>query len=72
MKIGTTDASRDLRKHCSFMQENYIILSQNVFNTLWPSDSIWQHRSGPTLTQVMICWLDSTKLLPDIMLTYDQ
>ena len=25
----------------------------NSLNSLWPSDGIWWHRSGPTLTQVM-------------------
>ena len=24
-------------------------------NSLWPSDAIWQHRSGSTLAQVMAC-----------------
>ena len=27
------------------------------FNSLWPSDAIWQHRSGSTLAQVMACCL---------------
>ena len=27
------------------------------FNPLWPSDSIWQHRFGSTLVQVMACCL---------------
>ena len=26
-------------------------------NSLWPSDAIWQHRYGSTLTQVMACCL---------------
>ena len=26
-------------------------------NTLWPSDTIWRHRSGSTLAQVMACCL---------------
>ena len=26
-------------------------------NSLWPSDIVWQHRSGSTLTQVMACCL---------------
>ena len=41
---------------------------QYVFKTLWPSDTIWRHRSGSTLAQVMAsskrpshylnqCWL---------------
>ena len=28
-----------------------------AFNSLWPSDIIWQHRSGSTLGQVMAWWL---------------
>ena len=27
------------------------------FNWLWPNDTIWQHRSGSTLAQVMACGL---------------
>ena len=27
------------------------------FNSLWPSDTIWQHKSGSTLAQVMACCL---------------
>ena len=25
----------------------------SIFNTLWPRDAIWRHRSGSTLAQVM-------------------
>ena len=28
-----------------------------LINSLWPSDAIWQHRSGSTLVQVMACCL---------------
>ena len=28
-----------------------------LFNSLWPNDSIWQHRSRSTLAQVMACCL---------------
>ena len=28
-----------------------------IINSLWPSDTIWQHRSGSTLAQVMACCL---------------
>ena len=28
-----------------------------VFNSLWPSDAIWWHRSGSALAQVMACCL---------------
>ena len=27
------------------------------FNSLWPDDAIWRHRSGSTLAQVMACCL---------------
>ena len=27
------------------------------FNSLWPSDAIWRHRTGSTLDQVMACCL---------------
>ena len=28
-----------------------------MFNSLWPSDAIWWHRSGSTMAQVMACCL---------------
>ena len=34
----------------------YIYLSI-LLNSLWPSDSIWRHKSGSTLAQVMACCL---------------
>ena len=36
-------------KHCRFFRF--------TLNSLWPSDAIWQHRSGSTLAQVMACCL---------------
>ena len=30
---------------------------QFYFNSLWPSDAIWQHRAGSTLAQVVVCCL---------------
>ena len=33
------------------------IALSKCFNSLWPSDAIWQHRSGSTLAQVMACFL---------------
>ena len=30
------------------------------FNSLWPSDAIWWHRTEPTLVQVMACCLTAT------------
>ena len=32
-------------------------LHLSCINSLWPSDAIWQQRSGSTLTQVMACCL---------------
>ena len=29
----------------------------HLFNTLWPTDIIWWHRSGPTFAQEMACCL---------------
>ena len=31
--------------------------SRNAFNSLWPSDAIWRHKSGSTLAQEMACCL---------------
>ena len=28
-----------------------------IIKSLWPSDAIWQHRSGSTLARVMVCCL---------------
>ena len=52
---------------CSWRQPFCWGLS-NVFNPLWPSDAIWWHRSGSTLTQVLL----GNKPLPEPMLTYCQ
>ena len=30
------------------------------FNSLWPNDAIWRHRSGSTLVQVMACCLTAS------------
>ena len=27
-----------------------------IFNSLWPSDALWRHRSGSTMAQVMACF----------------
>ena len=35
----------------------YRELILNWFNSLWPSDAMWRHRSGSTLAQVMACCL---------------
>ena len=49
------------------------ILQDFEFNTLWPGDTIWLHRSGSTPAQIILGLLpDSTKPLPDPMLTYHQ
>ena len=32
-------------------------LKNMYLNSLWPSDAIWRHSSGSTLTQVMVCCL---------------
>ena len=34
-----------------------LLLPVFFFNSLWPSDAIWQYRSGSTLVQVMACCL---------------
>ena len=41
--------------HLPWLLAKYVILKQHwsQFNSLWPSDSIWQQRSGSTLAQVM-------------------
>ena len=44
------------------------VMTWNVINSLRPSDAIWWQRSGSTLAQVP----DSTKPLPEPMLTYHQ
>ena len=33
----------------------------STFNSLWPSDAIWQHKTGSTLAQVMACCLTAVK-----------
>ena len=46
------------------------IINIIFFNSLWPSDAIWWHRSRSTLAQVMAWWLTTTKPLPQPILTY--
>ena len=45
-----------------------------MFNSLWPINTIWRHRFGSTLAQVMACCLMTplTKPLPEPMLNNDQ
>ena len=54
----------DLLKHCSFpissLSPSHIPSRWNLIsqlNSLWPSDAIWQQRSGSTMVQVMACYL---------------
>ena len=54
--------------------DSHFVILQCV-NSLWPRDAIWQHRSGPTLAQVMAscptapshyltqCWLCISEVL---------
>ena len=35
------------------------IFKSIFFDSLWPSDAIWRHRSGSTMAQVMACYLMS-------------
>ena len=39
-----------------FLQTN-LLLSKVIINSLWPSDTIWRHKSGSTLAQEMACCL---------------
>ena len=50
--------------HCFVWLWSYISLSVHSyngffmsFNSLWSSDTIWQHNSGSTFAQVMVCCL---------------
>ena len=42
-------------KHANIEQR--MAVANTIINSLWPCDAIWQHKSGPTLTQVMACCL---------------
>ena len=33
-----------------------LLITMSFFNSLWPSDAIWRHRSWSTLAQVMACY----------------
>ena len=33
----------------------FVAIPSTLFNSLWPSDTMWRHRSGSTLVQVMAC-----------------
>ena len=45
--------------------DKYIGLLQKRLNSLWPSDAIWQHRSGSTIAQVMACCLTGSSHYPN-------
>ena len=49
--------------------------SQTNFNSFWPGDAIWRHRTWSILAQVMACCLmapDGSEPLPEPMLTDHQ
>ena len=37
------------------LDKNCLFCCLSLINSLWPSDAIWRHRSGSSLTQVMPC-----------------
>ena len=37
------------------MKDFSYMVANSVFNSLWPSDDIWRHRSGSTLAKAMAC-----------------
>ena len=41
----------------SLQNGSHFVQVQHVINSLWPSDTIWSHRSGSPLPQVMACCL---------------
>ena len=43
--------------NCNHLASSTVIIVSNEYasNSLWPSDAIWQHRSGSKLDQVMAC-----------------
>ena len=49
-RVSCSDELVVLNTHC-------LVLLQIYINFLWPSDAIWRHASGWTLTQVMSCCL---------------
>ena len=51
----------------------FIIINRDccfVINSLWPSDTIWWHRSGSTLAQVMACCLMALSMLSHYLNQY--
>ena len=42
---------------CCSVASHYLNQCWHSVNSSWPSDPIWQHRSGSTLAQVMACCL---------------
>ena len=57
---------------CSTLVGGYVVFdfTNNLLNSLWPSDAIWWHISWSTLPQPMACCLTGTKPLPEPVLTY--
>ena len=56
---GTTRIRRTPTESCLHLQRAYGPLEPTGLdiNSLWPGDTIWRHRSGSTLAQVMACCL---------------
>ena len=50
---------RCYRSHYGVIVMNFVSIMANhiEINSLWPSDTIWRHKSGSTLAQVMACCL---------------
>ena len=42
---------------CFHGSDKWLRCDTTQLNSLGPSDTIWQHRSGSTLAQVMACWM---------------
>ena len=58
---------------CHLVSGSHFFSQPQCVNSLWPSDTIWQHRSGSTLAQVMACCLRApSHCLSEPMLIYLQ
>ena len=54
-QIGTRSSRITWLNFLSSLKSYYIM--GHMFNSFWPSDAIWRHRSGSTLVKVMACCL---------------
>ena len=58
--LGQDCASFIMQKELEKLFHRQPLFKSQGVNSLWPSETIWGHRTGSTLAQVMACWQMAT------------